>query len=200
MTDDTNSNKGTETKYTVPDGHWEKDAEDTTDAHPTQYIKSHEVDVYVDDEPDPEDNYDRTKYTAHITYRDDEPSALYVTTHRWKSNYWRDMMDLDWRDTPKIVKERVAAVVACDGVDDLDPNVRLVEEGGRNRWKDIHMPRVEASKRNDKRMESVETNIRDIVKDAANAAGIESPRLEGVDVDRAAEGDVTIHISEQDEE
>lgn len=140
-------NEGVDTKYTIPDDHWDEDeVEEETEAHPTQYIDSHEVNVYVDDEPDPDDNYDRTKYTAHITYRDGEPSVLYFTTHRWKGNYWRDKTDLDWRDAPGIVKQRVAAVVACDGVDDLNPGVRLVEEGGRSRWKEIHMPRLEASK------------------------------------------------------
>lgn len=141
--------EGKETKYTVPDDHWdEEDVEEENDAHPTEYIASHEVAVYVDDEPDPDDNYDRTKWTAHVTYRDGEPSVLYFTTHRWKGNYWRDQYDYDWRETPDVVKRRVASVVACDGVDDLDPEVRLIDEEGVNRWKEIHKPRMEAKKNN----------------------------------------------------
>lgn len=143
---------GQSTKYSVPDGHWdEDDVQEENDAHPTDYIKSHTVDVYADDEPDPKDNYGRTKYTAHITYRDGEPSALYVVSHRWKGNFWRDIKDLDWRETPSEVKRRVASVVACDGVDDLDPGVRLIEEEGVSRWEKIHMPRMERMKENEEK-------------------------------------------------
>lgn len=142
--DENDEDEVTETKYTIPDDHWdEADREPDEDAHPTQYIDSHEVNVFVDDVPDPEDNYDRTKYTAHVTYRDGEPSVLYFTTHRWKGNFWRDKTDIDWQEAPQTVKERVAAVVACDGVDDLDPGVRLIDDDGRDRWREIHMPRVE---------------------------------------------------------
>ena len=137
--------EGVETKYTIPEDHWaEADRDPETDAHPTQYIDSHEVAVYVDDVSNPEDNYDRTKYTVQITYNDGEPTFLYATAHRWKGNYWRDKVDYDWRETPQEVKARVAAVVACDGVDALDPGVRLIDEDGRDRWREIHQPRLES--------------------------------------------------------
>lgn len=148
ITGDSEENWGTETKYTIPDEFWEEDVEEENNAHPTTYIKSHTVDVYVDDEPDPDDNYGRTQYTAHISYDDGKPVVLYFTTHRWKGNYWRDKMDLDWKDAPETVKTEVASVVICDSVESLSPEVRLIEEGGRNRWREIHEPRIQNSTSN----------------------------------------------------
>lgn len=136
---------GLDTKYTIPDGHWDDDVEE--ESHPTQRIDRHEVHVVCDNKADPDGNYDRTKWTAVVTHGDDGPTALYFTSHRWKGNYWRDQMDVDFRDAPDVVKRRVAEIVVCDGVEDLDPGVRLIEEQGRSRWREIHMPRIEVAER-----------------------------------------------------
>lgn len=135
------------TKYgdRIPDDHWEEDNEQDGGPDRTR-VKSHEVDVYHDDETNPEDNYSRSRYTVTIKYDNDtgDPYVLYVVKHRWKGNYWRDTTDLDWRDTPEPVREQVAAALPVDGPDELDSGTRLIEEGGESRWQKIHKPRVES--------------------------------------------------------
>jgi hypothetical protein len=109
-------------------------------------VDSHEIDVYYDTGPDPDDNYGRERYTVTVTYDKEtgDPSFLYAVEHRWKGNYWRDMTDWDWRDLPAPVRRCVAAVLPVESPDELDRGVRLMDEGGESRWKKHHKHRVES--------------------------------------------------------
>lgn len=131
-----------ETKYSVPDGHWDEDDESEETPERTQ-VHSHEIEVYYDTEPDPEDNYGREMYTVTVTCNDDGPSVLYAVEHRWKGNYWRDVTDWDWRDLPGPVRQCVANALPVESPDDLDGGVRLMDEGGESRWEKVHKPRVD---------------------------------------------------------
>lgn len=109
-------------------------------------ITDHELDVYYDADPDPEDNYDRERYTVAIRYDDetDDPYVLYAVEHRWKGNYWRDVTDWDWQDVPEPVRERVAAALPVESPTDLESGVRLIDAGGESRWEKHHKHRVES--------------------------------------------------------
>ena len=122
------------TKYSVPDDYWDRKDEPADEYSPTT-VDSHNVDVILTTDPTETMGYGREKYTAHIVHDDEGVRVLYFTKHRWKGNYWRDVRDLDWLDVPGSVRQQVAAVVACDGVDDLDPGVRVIGEGGRSTWR-----------------------------------------------------------------
>lgn len=127
------------TKYEVPDDHWEEEQEDEEESNESPVrVESHDVDVILTVDPDHDHadmGYGREKYTVRLVDDDeDAPYALYCIEHKWKGNYWRDVKELDWRDIPTEVQLRVAEVVDCAGVDDLDSGVRLVEEGGRSTW------------------------------------------------------------------
>lgn len=121
------------TKYSVPDDHWD-DSDDSTAEFSPVHVDSHTVDVIHTTDPNESMGYGRDRYSAHVTHGDDGPTVLYFTKHRWKGNYWREHLELDWRDTPGVVRRQVADVVACDGVDDLDPGHRLIDEGGEACW------------------------------------------------------------------
>lgn len=125
-----------DTKYgdRIDDGHWENDEDEPDPTSPAD-IKRHEVDVILTTDPHEQDGYGREKYTAHVSHRhDDSPIVLYATEHRWKSNYWRNVEDIDWHDVPGAVQKQVAAVVDCDGRRDLHPGTRVVGEDGRSTW------------------------------------------------------------------
>lgn len=125
------------TKYgdMIPDDHtWEDEDEGPVEPGAPTSVDSHTVDVILTTDPTENMGYGRKKFTAHISHKDDGPVVLYFTRHRWKGNFWRDIEELDWRDVPGSVKRQVAAVVACDSVEDLNPGHRLVEEGGRSTW------------------------------------------------------------------
>lgn len=134
----------TDTKYgdRIPEDAWVDQEEDVPDR---ARVKTHTIELYYDDEPGTNDNYQRTKYELRIAYTDTgEPYALYAISHRWKGNYWRDMLDLDYRDLPTAVKETVASKLPVDHPDDLQHEHRLIPEGGENRWQKHHKPRVES--------------------------------------------------------
>lgn len=133
-----------ETKYgdRIADHEW-RDPEPEPDP-PRTRVKSHELDVYYDTVPDPDDNYERDRYTVRLDHRGDEPEVLVVVKHRWKGNYWRDTTDLDFRDAPEPVRRRVAAALPVDSPATLDPDERLVDEGGESRFAKYHRPRMES--------------------------------------------------------
>ena len=121
-------------KYSVPDDHWQNDEEPDRGDSPAK-LDTIEVNVILTTDPHADMGYGREKYTAHVVHDDtDGLYVLHVVEHRWKGNFWRDIRDWDWKDAPGLVRERVASVVDCDGVDDLDPGVRLVDEGGESTW------------------------------------------------------------------
>lgn len=134
------------TKYgdRIPDDAWVQEEEPQEDPDRTS-VKSHKIEIIYDDVPEPEDNYDRTKYKLHIWYddEDDTPQVFHAVTYRWKGNYWRDILDLDFRDVPTPVKEEVASRLPVNSVADLETRERVIDEGGENRWKKYHMPRIE---------------------------------------------------------
>jgi hypothetical protein len=134
-----------DTKYgeMIADHDWSKPDEEPT-PQPRTTIKSHEIDVYHDDEPDPDDNYGRTRYTVQVNHDEDGPYVLYASGHHWKGNYWRDTTDWDWRDLPKPVRETVVAALPVDDPDALDCGTRMMDEGGESRWQKIHKPRMES--------------------------------------------------------
>ena len=109
-------------------------------------IKSHEIEVYYDTEPDPKDNYGRERYTVQVKYgrETDKPHVLYVVEHRWKGNYWRDVTDWDWLDLPEPVRQCVANSLPVKSPGDLDGGVRMIDEGGESRWEKYHKHRVES--------------------------------------------------------
>lgn len=124
-------------KYNIPDDHeWaDEQTEDFTESPVT--VKSHDVDIIHTIDPTEDYGYGRDKYTVHITNdneRERSPYALYATKHRWKGNFWRETLEVDWRDLPNVVQRRVASVVACKGVADLDSGSRLIDKEGRNPW------------------------------------------------------------------
>lgn len=142
----TSESGGTKYGDRIADDHWEED--DPEPQQPTRTtVRNHEIEVYYDDEPEPQDNYDRTKYTVTICHDDEtrEPYVLRVIEHRWKGNYWRDTTDLDWRDTPRLVRERVASVMGADRPQDLDCGTRMFDEGGESRFEKYHKPRIDAT-------------------------------------------------------
>jgi hypothetical protein len=131
-------------KYSVPDGHWEKD-EPEVEHDDRLHVKGHEIEVVYTYDPDEKHGYGREMYTVTITYDDEHGTeALYAIKHRWKGNYWRDVLDLDWQDVPEPVRQKVASLLPVDGPDELESGVRLFDEGGESRWEKIHKPRVEA--------------------------------------------------------
>ena len=123
-------------KYSVPDDYWEPDEPEEADYSPTS-IDSHKIDVVLTTDPTETMGYGREKYTATLSHDEDGPTVLYFIKHRWKGNFWRDIRRLDWLDVPGSVRQQVADIVACDGVDDLDPGVRLIDEGGESTWREL---------------------------------------------------------------
>ncbi|RQG93713.1 hypothetical protein [Natrarchaeobius oligotrophus] len=136
----------TDTKYSVPDGHWDDDPEPEPELERTR-VSDHEIDVIFVTDPGADMGYGREKYTATIRYDDEtgEPYVLFAVEHRWKGNYWRDVTDWDWRDVPEPVRRQIAAVLPVDSPDDLDDGVRVIGEGGECRWEKYHKPRMEAT-------------------------------------------------------
>lgn len=121
-------------KYNVPDGHWDRDDDNDESEYSPTTIDTHRVAVILTTDPHEKMGYGRKKYTAHLTHDEDGPTVLYFTRSRWKGNFWREIEELDWLDVPGVVRQQVASVVACDGVDELSPGVRLIEEGGESVW------------------------------------------------------------------
>ena len=131
------------TKYSISEDHqWpdEKKREAEERGLSSTTVESHEVDIIHTTDPSEDMGYGRDKYTVHIANDglddDDTPYAVYATKHRWKGNFWRDVLDIDWCDLPTTVQRRVASVVACDDLDDLDPGVRVIGEDGRSTWRE----------------------------------------------------------------
>lgn len=141
------------TKYgdRIDDDHWEQDHSEPDQPERTS-VKDHTIDVIYVTDPDPDyPGYGREKYTAHLKYDEDlgGPYVLYVVEHRWKGNYWRDVTDWGFEDVPEPVRQRVASVLPVNRPEDLDTDVRTVDEGGESRWEKIHKPRMERMKQND---------------------------------------------------
>lgn len=131
-------------KYSVPDEFWDDD-EPEVEADDRMHVESHKIEVVYTTDPDEKYGYGREKYTVTITYDDERGTeALRAIKHRWKGNYWRDTLDLDWQDVPVPVRQKVAALLPVDGPDELESGVRLFDEGGESRWEKYHKPRVEA--------------------------------------------------------
>jgi len=159
-------------KYDVPDGHWETDNTKPDKGERTT-VNSHEIDVVYEVEPDHDRRdmgYGREKYTAMVSYADDERGVhvLYVVEHRWKGNYWRDVRDWEFSDIPDPVRKRVAAVLPVDGPAALDTDVRIVDEGGESRFEKIHKPRMESYQGGGHMWG--ETHLKDAVKQLDGAA------------------------------
>lgn len=128
------SDTATETKYSVPDDHWDEDQQDDERDSQHARVKAHDVEVVLTTDPDADMGYGREKWTARLQHDDGDVYCLYAVEHRWKGNYWRDVTRWDWCDVPAPVRARVAAVVDCDGPDDLEPGVRVIGEGGESTW------------------------------------------------------------------
>jgi hypothetical protein len=124
-----------QTKYSIPDDYWDRDTEEQAPCESPTTVDSHDVDVIFTTDPHAAHGYGREKYTAHLVHNDNGATVLFFTKHRWAGNFWRETKELDWRDVPRVVKRQVAAVVACDDVDELAPGHRLVDEGGEHTWK-----------------------------------------------------------------
>jgi len=133
-----------DTKYgdRIKDHDWSKPKPDEPDR---TRIKNHEIDVIYTTDPQEKHGYGRKRFKATIRYDDEtgEPYVLYLIQYRWKGNYWRDVKDLDWRDTPESVKQQVAAVLPVNGPEDLDSGTRLIDEGGESRWEKYHKDQME---------------------------------------------------------
>ncbi|WP_455448225.1 hypothetical protein [Natrinema thermotolerans] len=138
-----------DTKYgdQIADHDWSNAEPDEPDELDRTSVSSHEIDVIYTTDPGETGGYGRTKYTATIRYDDEggAPYVLFVVQHRWKGNYWRDVTDLDWRDTPAPVREQVAAALPVEDPDALDSGARLIDEGGESRWEKYHKDRVEST-------------------------------------------------------
>lgn len=134
------------TKYgeMIADHEWSEPEEN--EPTPDTRVKSIELDIYHDTEPDPDDNYAVERYTVNISFEKDsgDPFVLYAIEHRWKGNYWRDTTDWDWRDLPDGVRQAVANQMSVESPDELDGGARLMDEGGESRWEKHHKPRMEA--------------------------------------------------------
>lgn len=168
-------------KYSVPDDHWERD-EPEVEADDRMHVENHEIEVVYTTDPDEKYGYGRKKYSVTITYDDERGAeALRAITHRWKGNYWRDTLDLDWQDVPGPVRQKVASLLPVDGPDDLDSGVRLFDEGGESRWEKYHKPRVESMSGDEMWSTS---HLRDALKGAEGAA---ESLDDGADAQRRAE-------------
>lgn len=126
-------------KYSIPDDHeWaDEQTEDFTESPVS--VESHKVEIVHTTDPTEDMGYGRDKYTVHIVNDDDReraPFALYATKWRWKGNFWRETLQVDWRDLPNVVQRRVASTVACASVAALDSGTRLIDEEGEEPWRE----------------------------------------------------------------
>lgn len=122
-------------KYEISDDHeWSDEKQSNNDdTSPRTTTEAVNVDVIHVHDPSEDMGYGRRKYTARLTHDDEDGLyVLHVIQHRWKGNYWRDVKDLDWRDTPEVVRREVADALSMS-VDELDCGARLVNEGGEKR-------------------------------------------------------------------
>lgn len=133
-------------KYEIPDDHEWADEKQQQEPSKLTRVRSHDIEVYHDTEPDPKDNYERERYTLTVSYDDEtgDPYVLYAVEHRWKGNYWRDITDWDWRDLPDAVRESVTTALPVESPAELDSGVRLMDEGGESRWEKHHKHRVKS--------------------------------------------------------
>lgn len=86
-------------------------------------------------DPSQDHGFGRRKYELHVNPPEEDQEewvVLYATTHRWKGNYWRKSGEEDWQDLPGIVKAKAADVLPVDTPSDLDPGIRLVDDGGES--------------------------------------------------------------------
>lgn len=120
--------KNTNTKYSVPDDHWEENndeesAGDAEDVGDRAQARKQTVEVLYQAER-------RQQYRVHISHGEHrwEPIATYGERHRWKGNYFSKVEDVDWPDLPMQVREQVAAVVAgVSTPSELDPEFRIID-------------------------------------------------------------------------
>lgn len=120
------------TKYSVPEDAFESDDE-PEDESPAS-IQSIRVDVILVTDPTDDMGYGREKYTAHVKTDDDGTRVVFFTEHTWKGNYWREFKDWDWQDVPGSVRQKVADAMNVEDWRELDPGVRVVDEGGEKRF------------------------------------------------------------------
>lgn len=158
------------TKYgsDIADHDWSKPETEIEQPDRTS-VDTHKIEVIYVTDPSEDMGYGREKYTLNIRYDDDtgEPYVLFAIKHRWKGNYWRDVLDLDWKDVPYPVKERVVSLLPVERVGDLATENRLIPEGGESRFEKYHKPRMDS-------MESGEmfgtSFLRDAVRSLESAA------------------------------
>lgn len=168
-------------KYTVPDGHWDRD-EDRPDPESPARIEAHDVEVIFTFDPTEGRGYGRTKYTIHIGHDfEDSPVAVFATEHRWKGNFWRDVRQIDWHDLPGSVQQQVATVVACGGVGDLHPGERVIGEGGESTWKVRHERESESESESESEHANEHENERAHADETADAADPAAEGAEGAD-------------------
>lgn len=116
------------------------------DEQPTETttIKNHTIDVIYTFDPTEDMGYGRKKYTAHITYNDNnDPEILYVIEHKWKGNYWRDVTDWNWNEIPEPVRRTITNALPVESPTELESGVQLMDEGGESRWAKFHKPQME---------------------------------------------------------
>lgn len=126
------------TKYQIPDGHEWADEQTEDFAEQPVPVTSHDVEIIHTTDPTEDMGYGRDKYTVHLAHDDREhtPYAVFATKWRWKGNFWRESLEVDWRDLPNVVQRRAASVIACESVADLDPGTRVIEPEGRDPWRE----------------------------------------------------------------
>lgn len=137
------SNSNTDTKYNIPDGHWndsssepaadDTDEDDNEDEGARVSLESQTVDVRH------EEANRLVRYRVRVQHgrRDRFPLATHARREHQlaESGQWDLDGDVDWADVPVPVRQTVADVVS--GVDsraDLDPGFRIfddAEDGGR---------------------------------------------------------------------
>lgn len=107
-------------------------------------VASHEIEVIYTVDPDADMGYGREKYSANIQYDDTgEPYVLFVVEHKWKSNYWRDTTDWDYRDIPEPVRQRIATELPVASPKELEPDVRTMDEDGESRFQKYHKSAIQ---------------------------------------------------------
>ena len=182
----------TETKYgeMIKDHDW-REPEDEEEQPARTRVRFHKIDVYYDNEPDPDDNYGRTRYIVRVRHEDGKSCVTHAIGHRWKGNYWRDTIDWDWRDLPAPVRKQIASILSVEGPDDLDCGHRLIDEGGESRFEKWHKPRIESMDGGEMWATS---SLREAMKKCESAA----EQLEGGSEDRADELVQTIQSFIQD--
>jgi hypothetical protein len=124
-------------KYDVPDGHWEKEEDDSPPRWVEETSATLEVEVYIHKQGYQNDRRWRVTFGTSSNPPEDF-TALYAIEDRNKGNYWRRRdfdHAIDFVDVPLRARKRVAALLNRD-LGDITPEHRLMDDAEIDREPD----------------------------------------------------------------